>query len=64
MSEKFESIENPHRRVVEDLKIRNINNKKVIASEYFGSKYTYDDTFNMFELLLHLLFLLLMLFME
>lgn len=49
MSEKFEKIENPHRRVVEDLKVRNIANKKGVASEYFGNKYTYDDTFKMFE---------------
>ena len=42
-------IENPHIRVVDDLKIRNKENGKVVASEYFGSKYTYSETFKMFE---------------
>lgn len=42
-------IENPHIRVVDDLIRRNANNGKVIAGEYFGSKYTYDETFKMFE---------------
>ncbi len=42
-------IENPHRRVVEDLKLRNANHKDIIAQEYFGNKFTYDETFKMFE---------------
>lgn len=42
-------INNPHRRVVEDLKIRNKNNGKTIAGEYFGSKFSYDETFRMFR---------------
>lgn len=42
-------IENPRRRIVEDLKIRNKDNMKGIAGEYFGSKFTYAETFNMFE---------------
>ena len=42
-------IENPRIRVVDDLIKRNANNGKVIAGEYFGSKYTYDETFKMFE---------------
>lgn len=43
------SIENPKLRIVEDLKLRNKNNMKVIAGEYFGSKFTYAQTFKMFE---------------
>jgi len=35
--------------ILEDLKNRNKDNGKVIAGEYFGSKYTYDETFKMFE---------------
>lgn len=42
-------IETPQRRVVDDLKFRNRNNKKVVASEYFGNKFTYEDTFEMFD---------------
>ncbi|MBQ7133615.1 MAG: AMP-binding protein [Ruminococcus sp.] len=42
-------IENPKLRIVEDLKIRNKDNMKVIAGEYFGSKFTYAQTFKMFE---------------
>ena len=42
-------IENPRRRIVEDLKIRNKDNMKGVAGEYFGSKFTYAETFNMFE---------------
>lgn len=42
-------IINPKRRVVEDLKIRNQNNMNITASEYFGNKYTYAETFKMFE---------------
>ncbi len=42
-------IENPKRRIVEDLKIRNKDNMKIVAGEYFGNKYTYADTFKMFE---------------
>ncbi len=42
-------IENPKRRIVEDLKIRNKENMNGIAGEYFGSKFTYAQTFEMFE---------------
>ena len=42
-------IENPKRRIVEDLKIRNKDNMRGIAGEYFGSKFTYAQTFKMFE---------------
>lgn len=42
-------IENPKLRIVEDLKIRNKNNMNLIAGEYFGNKYTYKETFKMFE---------------
>lgn len=42
-------IENPKRRIVEDLKIRNKENMSGVAGEYFGSKFTYAQTFNMFE---------------
>ena len=37
------------RRLVEDLKIRNQNNMNGIAGEYFGSKFTYRQTFQMIE---------------
>lgn len=46
---KMQTIENPKLRVVEDLKIRNQQNLKTIAGEYFGSKFTYAETFKMFE---------------
>lgn len=49
MVEKFEEIKNPKRRVIEDLKIRNKDNSDIIAGEYFGSKFTYDETFKMFN---------------
>ena len=42
-------IENPKRRIVEDLKIRNKDNMRGVAGEYFGSKFTYAQTFKMFE---------------
>ena len=42
-------IENPKKRIVEDLKNRNKNNMRGIAGEYFGSKFTYAQTFKMFE---------------
>ncbi len=45
----MEEIKNTKRRVVEDLKIRNKNNMNIIASEYFGNKYSYKETFEMFE---------------
>ena len=45
----MEEIINPKRRVVEDLKIRNEKNMNIVASEYFGNKYSYKDTFKMFE---------------
>jgi acyl-coenzyme A synthetase/AMP-(fatty) acid ligase len=47
--EKEIIIENPKRRIVEDLKIRNKDNMKGIAGEYFGSKFTYEQTFKMFD---------------
>jgi len=43
------TIENPKRRIVEDLKLRNKDNMKIVAGEYFGNKYSYADTFKMFE---------------
>ena len=49
MSRERIIIENPKRRVLEDIKIRNKNNMKIIAGEYFGSKFTYAQTFKMFE---------------
>lgn len=42
-------IENPKRRIVEDIKVRNRDNMQGIAGEYFGSKFTYAQTFKMFE---------------
>ncbi len=42
-------FENPKIRVVEDLKTRNKDNMRGIAGEYFGSKFTYAQTFKMFE---------------
>lgn len=44
-----ETIITPHERVVDYLKIRNKNTMQVIAGEYFGSKYTYAETFKMIE---------------
>ena len=46
---KNEKVLNPRRRVVEDLKIRNVGNEKTIAGEYFGSKFNYKETFKMFD---------------
>lgn len=43
------TISNPHRRIVEDLKIRNKDNMNGIAQEYYGNKFTYKETFQMFE---------------
>ena len=37
------------RRIVEDLKLRNQDHMNLIAGEYFGSKFTYAQTFEMFE---------------
>lgn len=45
----YPSIENPKRRVVEDLKIRNKDNMDIVAGEYFGAKYTYAESFDMIE---------------
>ena len=42
-------INTPHERVVDYLKIRNKNTMQVVAGEYFGSKYTYAETFKMIE---------------
>lgn len=42
-------IDNNHIRVVDDLKERNKYYGKVIASEYYGNKFTFDETFAMFE---------------
>ena len=39
-------IDNPKRRIVEDLKIRNKDNMKVVAGEYFGSKFTYEQPYS------------------
>ncbi len=39
----------PHERVVDFLKQRNKDTMQVIAGEYFGSKYTYAQTFKMIE---------------
>lgn len=46
---KTEEVLNPRRRVIEDLKIRNMKNGKTIAGEYYGSKFNYDQTFKMFN---------------
>lgn len=40
----MQTIENPRIRVVEDMKIRNRDNMKIVAGEYFGSKFTYGET--------------------
>ena len=40
-------INNPHIRVVDELKRRNVGNEKIVAGEYFGSKYSYQKTFKM-----------------
>lgn len=42
-------IQNPKRRIVEDLKIRNKDNMNLIAGEYFGNRFTYAETFQMFD---------------
>ena len=42
-------INTPHERVVDYLKIRNKDTMQVVAGEYFGSKYTYAETFKMIE---------------
>ena len=47
--EAEKKIINPKRRIVDDLKIRNKDNMDIIAGEYFGSKFTYAETFKMFE---------------
>lgn len=47
--EEQNGICNPHRRVIEDLKIRNANNGQIIAGEYFKNTFTYDQTFKMFD---------------
>ena len=44
-----EIIITPHERVVDYLKIRNKDTMQVIAGEYFGSKYTFAQTFKMIE---------------
>ena len=49
MNKDFILIENPRLRVVEDLRIRNKDNMKNVAGEYFGNKFTYAETFQMFE---------------
>ncbi len=45
----MKEIKNPKIRIVDDLKNRNKNNMNLIAGEYFGNKYTYKETFKMFE---------------
>ena len=47
--EPIRKIINPRRRIVEDLLVRNRNNMNVIAGEYFGSRYTYQQTYRMFS---------------
>ena len=42
-------INNPHIRVVDELKRRNVGNEKIVAGEYFGSKYSYQKTFKMID---------------
>ena len=42
-------LENPRKRVMEDLKERNKDNMSTIAGEYYGSQFTYAETFKMFE---------------
>ena len=42
-------ITNPKRRIIEDLKLRNSERMHLIAGEYFGAKYTYEQTFEMIE---------------
>lgn len=49
MTKEYIEIENPRIRVVDDLKQRNAKNGKIIAQEYFGSKFTYEETFKMFD---------------
>ena len=49
MAENHISIKNPMIRILDDLKARNKNNMKIIAGEYFGTKYTYAQTFKMIE---------------
>lgn len=44
-----ESIITPHERVVDYLKQRNKDTMHIIAGEYFGSKYTFAQTFKMIE---------------
>lgn len=48
MSVANDVVENK-RRLVEDLKFKNQNNVKGIAGEYFGNKFTYQQTFQMIE---------------
>lgn len=43
------SIVNPRKRVVDDLQCRNKDNMTVIAGEYYGSMFTYAETFQMFQ---------------
>ncbi len=42
-------VNTPRRRVVEDLILRNEKNMHIVAGEYFGSKFTYAQTFQMFD---------------
>lgn len=44
-----EIIQNPRRRIVEDLKIRNKDNMHIVAQDYFGAQITYEKTFEMIE---------------
>ncbi len=42
-------LDGPQMRVVDYLKEKNKDNGKVVAGQYFGSNYTYDETFKMFN---------------
>ncbi len=42
-------ITNPRRRIIDDLRQRNTDHMHLIAGEYFGAQYSYEQTFNMFE---------------
>ena len=46
---KDKVIESSKKRIVQDLKLRNQENLNIVAGEYFGSKFTYGQTFKMFD---------------
>lgn len=43
------TIENPKVRILDDMKKRNKSNMRIIAGEYFGAQFTYEQTFRMIE---------------